>query len=148
MNDKEKFEEDFGMIKKKISYRMHEAWQHQEFSYRFLGARYSDEQEEGLRVGTLITHCDDEGRGGSGIFDNSKVLMYEFKRGESIMGVIINKKVNGSVRIGGPCGLRRPIESTDKILIHNIPNVQGSKRVIEGVYWHDGPKTDLTPLLS
>jgi len=26
MNDKEKFEEDFGMIKKKISYRMHEAW--------------------------------------------------------------------------------------------------------------------------
>lgn len=68
--------------------------------------------------------------------------MYEFIRGESIKGVIINKKVNG-INIGGPVGLRRPIEDTEKIIIHNIPNVEGSKRVIDGVFWHDGPKSDL-----
>ena len=83
---------------------------------------------------------------GTGIFDNSKVLMYEFKRNESILGVIINKKIRGDVRVGGPCGLQRPIENTTKIFLHNIPNVPNSKKVIEGVYWHDGPKSDLTAL--
>lgn len=68
--------------------------------------------------------------------------MYEFIRGESIKGVIINKKMNG-IRIGGPVGLRRPMELTEKVIIHNIPNVEGSKKVIEGVFWHDGPKSDL-----
>ena len=48
------------------------------------------------------------------------------------------------MRVGGPVGLRKPIERTDKIILHNIPvAIQRSKRVIEGVFWHDGPKSDL-----
>lgn len=97
---------------------MKEAWSKLDLHLRFV--RHSDVPEEGLAVGTLITHVDSP-HGGSGIFDGSKVLMYEFERGESIKGVIINKEMNG-IRLGGPVGLRRPIESTDKIILHNIPH--------------------------
>ena len=92
----------------------------------------------------MITHCDDPSGHGTrtGIFDGSKVLMYEFKRDESILGVIINKKVAQSARLGGPCGLRKPIESTDKIFLHNMADMEGSKKVIEGVYWHDSSTKD------
>lgn len=92
-------------------------------------------------MGTMITHCDSPG-GGSGIFDGSKVLMYEFERNQSIKGVIINKSISG-INVGGPVGLRRPVESSDKIILHNIPDVEGSTRVIEGVYWHDGARSQL-----
>ena len=97
---------------------MKEAWSKLDIGLRFV--RHSDVPEEGLGVGTLITH-NDSPYGGSGIFDGSKVLMYEFVRGESIKGVIINKDTNG-IRLGGPVGLRRPIENTDKIILHNIPH--------------------------
>ena len=78
--------------------------------------------EEGLGKGSLITHCDSDW-GGGGIFEKSKVLMYEFVRGDSIKGVIINKKIQNEMRVGGPVGLRRPIENTEIIILHNIPNV-------------------------
>ena len=97
---------------------MKEAWSKLDIGLRFV--RHSDVPEEGLAVGSLITHIDSP-YGGSGIFDGSKVLMYEFVRGESIKGVIINKDTNG-IRLGGPVGLRRPIENTDKIILHNIPH--------------------------
>ena len=97
-------------------------------------AHHSDEHEEGLGVGSLIEHIDDEDRRGS-IFTRSKVLMYEFNRGDSILGVIINKMVQGTARIGGPVGLNRNLEQTEKVILHNIPNVPNSSRVIEGVYW-------------
>lgn len=97
---------------------MKEAWSKLDIGLRFV--RHSDVPEEGLSVGSLITHIDSP-YGGAGIFDGSKVLMYEFVRGESIKGVIINKDMNG-VRLGGPVGLRRPIENTDKIILHNIPH--------------------------
>lgn len=92
---------------------------------------HSDIPEEGLNLGSLIEYV-----GKGGIFDGSKVLMIEFIRGESVKGVIINQAVEG-MRLGGPC------EGEKKIYLHNIPNVQGSKRVIEGVYWHDGEPDDL-----
>lgn len=70
--------------------------------------------------------------------------MYDFKRGESIKGVIINKKEASGFRIGGPVGLRQPIEKAQKIILHNIPEaIPRSTKIIEGVYWHDGPKSDL-----
>ena len=62
--------------------------------------------------------------------------MFEFIRGESIKGVIVNKMIDG-VRIGGPCFNNEPV------ILHNIPNVEGSSEVIEGVYWHDGNLSDL-----
>ena len=139
MDDDEQYEKDFGLLKQKLNYRMKEAWTNQDLQFRFV--RHSDVPEEGLTVGSLIEHIDSP-FGESGIFASSKVLMYEFVRGESIKGVIINKGMNG-IRLGGPCGLRRPITSTDKIYFHNIPDVPGSKRVIEGVYWHDGNDTAL-----
>ena len=120
---------------------MKESWSNLDLSLRFV--RHSDVPEEGLQAGTLITHIDHPQGGGGGIFESSKVLMYEFIRGESIKGVIINKTVGGK-KLGGPCGLRRPMENTDKIYLHNIPHeINGSKKVIEGVYWHDGPRSDL-----
>ena len=147
IDDEKKFEEDFGLISKKLDYRLREALDNEKFLFRHWGARHSDEPEEGLGVGSLITHCDDpSGRGGSGIFDGSKVLMYEFKRDESIMGVIINKKVAQAARIGGPCGLRKPLENCDKIYLHNMSDMEGSKKVIEGVYWHDSSNKD--PLIA
>jgi putative AlgH/UPF0301 family transcriptional regulator len=123
-----------------LNYRIKEAWSKLDLPLRFV--RHSDVPEEGLAVGTLITHIDSP-NGGSGIFDGSKVLMYEFERNHSIKGVIINKQMSG-IRIGGPVGLRRSIHGSDKIYLHNIAEpINGSKRVIEGVYWHDGPRSDL-----
>jgi hypothetical protein len=98
---------------------MKEAWSKLDLPLRFV--RHSDVPEEGLTVGSLITHIDSPNGGSGGIFDGSKVLMYEFERGQSIKGVIINKQMNG-IYLGGPVGLRRPIENTDKIILHNIPH--------------------------
>jgi hypothetical protein len=139
MGDEEAYSKDFGALGDKLNYRMKEAWTKLDLPLRFV--RHSDVPEEGLAVGTLITHIDSP-YGGHGIFESSKVLMYEFERGASIKGVIINKTTDGII-IGGPVGLRRPIETTDKIIFHNIPEVQGSKRVIEGVFWHDGERSEL-----
>jgi putative AlgH/UPF0301 family transcriptional regulator len=104
---------------------------------------HSDEHEEGLGLGSLITHIDD-GWGRPGIFSESKVLMYDFIRGDSIKGVIINKKIRDK-RVGGPVGLSHNLEQCEIIILHNIPDVPNSKRVINGVYWHDGAATDLQP---
>lgn len=86
--------------------------------------RHSDEHEEGLGLGSLIEHIDDDDEGvRQSIFSHSKVLMYEFIRGESIKGVIINKTIRGTARVGGPCGLTRDPSTTEKVIFHNIPNV-------------------------
>ena len=82
----------------------------------------------------MITHVDD-GWGRPGIFTNSKVLMYEFVRDDSIKGVIINKKTANGSRIGGPVGLSRVPEQCEKIIFHNIADCPGAKKVIQGVYW-------------
>ena len=140
IDDEVTYEKDFGLLSKKLSHRMKEAWKKLDFHLRFY--RHSDVPEEGLAAGTMITHID-RPFGDGGIFESSKVFMYEFKRGDSIKGVIINKKVQ-AMRIGGPVGLRKPIELTDKIILHNIPEaIPRSTRVIPGVSWHDGPKSDL-----
>lgn len=122
-------------------YRRNTAFRNQD-DLRLMFYRHSDEHEEGLGLGSLIEHIDDEDRDES-IFSRSKVLMYEFIRGESIRGVIINKTIQGRVRMGGPCGLTRDLSRTDKIILHNVPNVPNSHRVIEGVFWHDGAMSDL-----
>jgi len=38
--------------------------------------------------------------------------------------------------------------NTRKVLLHNIPGVKGSKKVIEGVYWHEGPKSEVRAFLN
>jgi hypothetical protein len=53
----------------------------------------------------MISHNND-GWGRPNIFTDSKVLMYDFNRGESIKGVIINK-ISSGIRVGGPVGLKR-----------------------------------------
>jgi hypothetical protein len=58
-----------------------------------------------LALGTLVLHVD-RYFGGTGIFSESKVLLYEFIRGESCKGVIINKKLDNTYRLGGPNGLK------------------------------------------
>ncbi len=83
---------------------MNEAYKKLDLMFMF--ARHSDVPEEGLAQGSLITHVEDGSFGDTSIFSDSKVLIYEFVRGQSILGVIINRKIN-NVRVGGPCGLRR-----------------------------------------
>ena len=139
IDDDEKFKTDFGTLKEKLDYRMLEARKNQEFMYAFY--HHSDEPEEGLGLGSLISHNDD-GWGRPGIFTDSKVLMYDFQRGDSIKGVIINKTTSG-IRVGGPVGLSRRTDQTEKVFLHNIPNLPKSKKVIKDVYWHDGPGADL-----
>ena len=75
IGDDQVFSKDFGQLGDKLNYRMKEAWSKLDLPLRFV--RHSDVPEEGLAVGTLITHIDSP-YGGSGIFDGSKVLMYEF----------------------------------------------------------------------
>ena len=83
----------------------------------------------------MIEHQNDKW-GGRNIFTDSKILMYDFVRGESIKGVIINQKTpDGHYRIGGPVGLESIVEKCQKVYLHNIKNVPGSKKVIDGVYW-------------
>ena len=56
--------------------------------------------------------------------------MYDFVRGESIKGVIINSMTPDGHRIGGPVGLAQTVETCDKVILHNIKNVPGSKMVV------------------
>lgn len=126
-----------------MTYRIKEARKEQEFFHNFV--HHSDEPEEGLGLGSLITHVDD-GWGRPGIFTNSKVLMYEFDRtDQAIKGVIINKKTANGKRIGGPVGLSRDPESCETIVFHNIADCPGAKKVVQGVYWQDGNLNALEP---
>lgn len=91
----------------------------------------------------MLEHIEHSDAFDGGIFSRSKVLMYEFKRGESVKGVIINKEHMG-LKIGGPVGLNGyDVINSEVIILHNIPDLPGSRKVIEGVYWHDGPKSAL-----
>jgi len=66
-----------------------------------------------MMLGSMLVH---QGSSYGGIFDNSKVLMHEFIRGDSILGVILNKPLridsrlenenvysNVFMKLGGPC---------------------------------------------
>ena len=95
-------------------------------------AHHSDIPVETLQVGTMLTH-NNNGFGG-GIFSDSLVLMTAFDRNTSeIEGLIINKNVTGQngniLWIGGPC------EMNKKLVLHNVPNIEGATRIIEGVYF-------------
>ena len=92
-------------------------------------------------MGSLLTHTAGAFRGG--IFDDSKVIMFDFTRGESIKGVIINKKIQTGQRIGGPVGLGMTIEQSEKIILHNIKGIKGAKKVIKGVYWQSSHHSSL-----
>ena len=80
--------------------------------------------------------------GQGGIFHDSKVLIYEFDRKKGVKGVIINKSKSGR-RIGGPVEA-----NSKKVILHNIPKVTGSQKIIEGVYLHKGDRGDIKKLLS
>jgi len=92
----------------------------------------------------MIHHVDD-GWGRPGIFTESKVIMYDFIRGDSIKGVIYNKKTAGGKRIGGPVGLSRDPSEIEYVYLHNIPNLPGAKKVVNGLYWQDGQLDQLEP---
>ena len=62
--------------------------------------------------------------------------MYEFERGKSIKGVILNKIIPPNHKLGGPVGLGDSVEESLKIVLHNMPGAQNSKEIIEGVYWY------------
>jgi hypothetical protein len=79
---------------------------------------HSDKPEKGLNLGSMISHI--PGKFRPGLFDNSKVLMFEFVRGESIKGVILNKQMENGLRLGGPVGLSSNINKSEKIILHNI----------------------------
>ena len=64
--------------------------------------------------------------------------MYEFERGKSIKGVIVNKIVPPDIKLGGPVGLGETVDESLKIVLHNIPGAQNSKEIIDGVYWYQG----------
>ena len=61
------------------------------------------------------------------IFHSSKVFMYDFERGKSIKGVVLNKQFN-NINVGGPVGLTEYVETSEKVILHNIPNNKNSKR--------------------
>ena len=109
--------------------------------YQISYLKHSDEKEEGIKTGSLLTYINPK-RGSGGIFHDSKVLLYEFQRGKSTKGVIINKLERGK-RIGGPVET-----NTKKIILHNIPDIKGSKKVIDGVFWYEGPMSELRPYLK
>ena len=46
--------------------------------------------------------------------------MYDFERGKSIKGVILNKELQG-LNLGGPVGLNQYFETSEKVILHNIP---------------------------
>lgn len=99
-----------------LDYRLYQG-----FPLRF--TKHSNIPVEGLGVGTTLEHSDRPFTI-TGIFTGSKVLMYDFVRGVSIKGVIINKDLKGSKnKVGGPVGLRRPVERSEKVYLHNIPAI-------------------------
>lgn len=54
--------------------------------------RHSDIPQDNLRAGSLLIHLDKGGLGQPGdIFHQSKVFMFDFERGKSIKGVVLNK---------------------------------------------------------
>jgi hypothetical protein len=135
IDDDVQYKKDFTSLKEKLEYRMLEARKHQEFFHSFV--HHSDEPEEGLGLGSMIHHVDD-GWGRPGIFTESKVIMYDFIRGDSIKGVIYNKKIASGKRLGGPVGLSRDPTECEFVYLHNIPNLPGAKRVVNGLFWQDG----------
>lgn len=40
-------------------------------------------------------------------------------------------------------GLSRSRLQSERIFLHNIPNLANSKKVIQGVFWHDGSEAEL-----
>ena len=64
--------------------------------------------------------------------------MYEFERGKSIKGVILNKVIPPDVKLGGPVGLTNDMATSEKIVLHNIPGAKNSVEIIDGVYWFQG----------
>lgn len=108
--------------------------------YQSILLKHSDIEEKGIKKGSLLTYINPK-RGHGGIFHDSKVLLYEYDRKRSIKGVIINKLDKGK-RIGGPVE-----QYQKKVVLHNIPNVKGSVKVIDGVYWHQGDRSEIKKMV-
>lgn len=91
--------------------------------------RHSDQPVEGVGVGTLLRSNRD--MGGS-IFDNSRILLYQHEQGEGCQGVVLNKHVvsgDQKRRLGGPVDVRQ------RVYLHNVADLQGATRVVDGVYY-------------
>ncbi|KRX01679.1 F-box domain [Pseudocohnilembus persalinus] len=123
------YDKHFGLLEDKLKYRLRQIEDEMPLPFSFY--HHSTIPVNELRQGTMLTHTDNFGSGG--IFGQSNVFMTHFDReSENFTGIIINKKIRSRdgemIWIGGPCELSKIT------ILHNIPNVQGARRIIEGLY--------------